>query len=372
MHLPSLKGHPHAQISAICGRDRARADEMARKYQIPQVFSDYRAMIEQGDLQALIVSVPDDLHYAITLDALAAGLHVLCEKPLASTAEQAREMYEKAETAGVKHMVLFTYRWLPQYQYLHELAAQGFLGRCYQADLHFRMDYSRGGTYSWRFDRRRANGVLGDLGSHMIDLARWCVGDIARVNAHLTTFVDRPGADGQPLDPANDSAVLMLEFANGAHGTIQLSALARGLRHDWQHQIALFGELGALEATADTRNEIYSARSSEAQMQPLPIPDQYWGNVERGKIWDVLFNNSAGVRLFIDAIIEGHQLEPTFYDGLKTQEVVDAAIESHRSGRWVTVGAEMRRSEKRHRQFAEYPSSGGCDARRVHGESLTL
>jgi len=143
MHLPSLKDHPHAQIAAICGRDRVRADEMAAKYDIPQVFTDYRAMIEQGHLQALIVAVPDDLHYAITMDALAAGLHVLCEKPLASNARQAREMYEKAEAAGVKHMVLFTYRWLPQYQYLRELTTQGYLGRCYQADLHFRMDRPR-------------------------------------------------------------------------------------------------------------------------------------------------------------------------------------------------------------------------------------
>src|SRR5215212_5970412 len=164
MHLPSLKSHPDVQLSAICGRDRARAEAMATKYGIPQVFTDYRDLIEQGNLQALIVSVPDDLHYAITIDALAAGLHVLCEKPLASNAKQAREMYEKAEMASVKHMVLYTYRWLPQYQYLHELAAQGFLGRCYQADLHFRMDYGRDGRYKWRFDRRRANGVLGDLG----------------------------------------------------------------------------------------------------------------------------------------------------------------------------------------------------------------
>ena len=342
MHLPSLQSHPHAQIAAICGRDRARAEAMAGKYGIPQVFADYRAMIEQADLQALIVSVPDDLHHAITMEALAAGLHVLCEKPLAFDVEQAREMYERAEAAGVKHTVLYTYRWLPQYQYLHDLAAQGFLGRCYQADLHFRMDYSRDGNYKWRFDRQRANGVLGDLGSHMIDLARWCVGDIARVSAHLATFVDRPGAEGQPLDPANDSAALVLEFANGAHGTIQVSAIARGMQHDWQQQIALYGELGALEATADTRTEIRSARSNETHMQPLPIPDQYWGDVEHGKIWDVLYSNPVAVRLFVDAIVEDRPLEPTFYDGWKTQAVIDAAIESHRSGRWVTVGTETR------------------------------
>lgn len=336
MHLPSLKSHPRAQLAAICGRDRARADEMARKYDIPQVFTDYQAMIEQGNLQALVVCVPDDLHHAITLSAIAAGLHVLCEKPLAANAEQAREMYGRAEAAGVKHMVLFTYRWLPQYQYLHDLASQGFIGRCYQADLHFRMDYSRGDSANWRFDRRRGNGVLGDLGSHMIDLARWCVGDIARVSAHLATFVEQRGTGGQPIDSANDSAALTLEFATGAQGTIQVSSVSRGLQSDWQQQIALFGELGALQSNADSATEIDSARASETNR--LQIPKEFWGAAEPGKPFDVFFSNSVGARAFVDAIIDDTPLEPTFYDGLKTQEVIDAALESHRTGRWVAVG----------------------------------
>ena len=82
-HLPLLTSHPRAEVAAICGRHRERADEMARKYGIPSVFTDYEAMIEQGGLQALVVATPDDTHHPIVMRALQAGLHVLCEKPLA-------------------------------------------------------------------------------------------------------------------------------------------------------------------------------------------------------------------------------------------------------------------------------------------------
>src|SRR5947207_12716253 len=99
MHLPALKSHPQAKLAAICGRHRERAEEMAKKYEIPQVFTDYQAMIEQAGLEALVVAIPDDLHYPVTLTALEAGLHVLCEKPLALTLAQAKTMYERAEAA---------------------------------------------------------------------------------------------------------------------------------------------------------------------------------------------------------------------------------------------------------------------------------
>src|SRR5437763_16585958 len=105
MYGPALQTHPRAELAAICGRNRSRAEEMAAKYSVPHVFTDYREMIAHGDLNALIVATPDDLHYEITMQALSAGLHVLCEKPLALRAAQAWEMYRKAEAARVRHMV---------------------------------------------------------------------------------------------------------------------------------------------------------------------------------------------------------------------------------------------------------------------------
>jgi predicted dehydrogenase len=93
MHLPSLKSHPGAQIAAICGRKRDRADDMARKYEIPRVFTDYREMIARANLDAVVIATPQDLHYPMTMAALDAGLHVMCEKEMALNAHQAREMY---------------------------------------------------------------------------------------------------------------------------------------------------------------------------------------------------------------------------------------------------------------------------------------
>src|SRR3989442_605834 len=117
MFGPPLQNYPRAELAAICGRNRSRAEEMAAKYGIPKVFTDYRGMIARGDLDAVIIAVPDKLHHEITLEAVGAGLHVLCAKPLAMTAQQAREMYDRAEAAHVKHMVFFTYRWMPFFRY---------------------------------------------------------------------------------------------------------------------------------------------------------------------------------------------------------------------------------------------------------------
>jgi predicted dehydrogenase len=343
MHLPSLKNHPHAELRSICSRTGDSAAKMAKKYGIPQVFTDYRAMIEQGDLDALIVAAPDELHYAITMYALDAGLHVLCEKPLALTAKEACAMYEKATAAGVKHMTYFTYRWIAPYRYLHELIDQNYLGRCFDCNVRYLGSYGRAAQYGWRFDGQRSHGILGDIGSHMIDLARWCVGDIARVSAHLATYVKRPGADGAILDPANDAAVLAVEFVNGAHGVIQVSAVAHiGDRGDEQH-IVLHGAGGTLEADYSFKSiEVRGARQAEEQLQVLPVPDALRGHVDASapflsQMFQAFGTESIGTRLFIDAIRDDRPLAPSFYDGWKTQEVLEAAVESHRTGRWITL-----------------------------------
>jgi predicted dehydrogenase len=344
IHLPALKSHPRAEIAAICGRNRDRADEMAKKYEIPLVFTDYREMIAKGDLQAIVIITPEDLHYPMTMDALDVGLHVLCEKPLALNAEQAREMYEKAEAVGVKHMVFFTHRWWPHYRYLKELVDEGYVGRCFLCHIRYLGGYGREAQYAWRFDRQRSNGILGDLGSHMIDFARWYVGDIARVSAHLTTFVERPGPESQALDPANDSAVLTVEFENGAQGVIHVSAVAYvGDRGQEQHVI-LHGQSGTLEADFTfVGAELRGARHDEEQFAPLSVPDDLWGDVDQtdfSQILDVFVKQPVGDRLFIDAILEDRPVTPSFYDGLKAQEVIDAAIESHQSGSWVSLPGE--------------------------------
>jgi UDP-N-acetylglucosamine 3-dehydrogenase len=342
-HLPNLASHPRAEITAICGRNRDRANEMAKKYAIPHVFTDYKEMIGSGKLDALVVITPDALHYPITMAALDAGLHVLCEKALALTAAQARELYEKAEAAGLKHMVMYTWRWAPPFHYMHQLIEQDYIGRCYHAHFRYEAGYGRDAAYGWQFDRQHGNGILGALGSHMIDLARWSIGDIAKVLGHLATFVERPGPDGQVLDAANDSVLVAVEFANGAQGTIHVSAVAHVGDRGQDFQVVIYGDAGSLELDFTFAGaELRGVREGEEEWHTLDVPDDLWQGVDRSRpfveqLFEVYTKQPIGDRLFIDAIIEDRPITPTFYDGWKVQQVIDAAIASNEQRSWIAV-----------------------------------
>jgi len=256
-------------------------------------------------------------------------------------------------------MVFFTNRWVPVYRYVKHLLDQGYVGRCYHLDIRYLGGYGRDGSYGWRFDGHRSNGILGDLGSHMIDLARWYVGDIARVSGHLSTFVERPGPDGQPHDPANadnnaanDAALISVQFANGAQGTILVSAVAYVGNRGIEGRVVLHGEEGTLEVEVTFQGaQVRGARHDEQQFRQLAIPEDEWGEVDQSdqadrtkpypdRLVELFAGQPVGARLFIDAIVDDRPAEPTFptvYEGLQAQVVIDAAIEAHRSGRWIEV-----------------------------------
>ncbi|MBA3943466.1 MAG: Gfo/Idh/MocA family oxidoreductase [Herpetosiphonaceae bacterium] len=343
LHLPALTSHPRAEVVALCGRNQAHAESVAQQYAIPRVFTDYRTMIEQADLQAIVVVTPDALHYPMTMDALDVGLHVLCEKPLALTASQAKAMYDKAEAVGVKHMVLFTSRWLPPYRYIRQLIDTGYLGRCYHCQLQYVGEYGRRPDYAWRFDQHQSTGILGDLGAHLIDLAHWYVGDIARVSAHLATFVDRPGPDGQLLAAANDTATVLLEFVNGAQGLIHVTAVAHVRGRGQDQHIALYGEGATMELDlVDGRINLQGSRQDEEHFHTLDVPDELWGGVDltQGfirRVNEYVVTEPVADRAFIDAIIADQPVAPNFYDGYKVQQVIDAALASHAHGCWIPV-----------------------------------
>lgn len=233
--LTILTACEEAEVAAICGRTRSRADDVAGKYRIPQVFTDYNEMIKRGRLDGIIIAAPDDLHYSMTMAALQAGLHLLCEKPMASTVTQAQQMLETAEEVGVKHMIEFTWRWMPHYQYLHRLVADGYVGRGYHHHYRFLGNQARTTEYTWQLDERRANGAVGYLGSHMVDMALWLNGDISSVSANMASFVKRTAPDGIAVSSASESALLTVKFVDGAQGMIHASTVAhiaaRGSEH---------------------------------------------------------------------------------------------------------------------------------------------
>jgi predicted dehydrogenase len=346
LHLPALQRHPQATVVAVCGRTREHTDQIAKKYNIPKVFTDYQAMIQQGGLDAIVVATPDDLHYEIAMQALDAGLHVFCEKPLALTERQAWEMYQKAEQVGVKHMVMFTYRGMPFFQYVHDLMLQNYLGRCFHCEFRYLMDFlvSEGSSkeYRWRVDPKRANGIVADLGSHMIDLARWLVGDIRRVSAQLGSFIDYPGPNGECIDPTNTLATLLIEFSNGAQGMIHASGVAHVVDRQMVQLVNLYGEEGSLEidvpyGLAGVEAILRLALKKDKSFHTLDVPDHYWGNMNRMDLYGTLCQMPFGAHAFIDAIVEDHPVTPSFYDGYKAQQVIAAALEAHKTGKWVSI-----------------------------------
>ncbi len=342
-HLPALKSHPRVDVTAVCGRNRQRAAEIAGKFAVPQVFTDYREMIERGGVDAVLVASPDDQHYAMAMAVLEAGKHLFCEKPLALNAVQAGEMVQKAQSAGVIHGVMFTFRWTPEYQYLRRLVEEGYIGRPYHCQVRYLSQWGLEPAYNWRYDRRRANGALGDLGAHAVDLARLFFGEITRVSARLDTYIQRPGPSGEPIDPSNDAAVLLLEFANGAQGTLQVSAAA----HTDQLQtidVELHGAAGSLSASLPWQSgaRLSGVPGAGQPAQDLPVPEELWCGTPPAENYmdrfaQLLCRASIGDRLFIDSILAGKLPQPNLVDGWKVQKVVDAALASNASGQWVDV-----------------------------------
>lgn len=331
MYLTSLHSHPQVELAALCGRSPARAAELAAKYHIPQVYTDYQAMYKQAGLEAVVIGSPDDLHHPMALAAFAAGLHVLCDKPLALSEQQAAEMLAAAEHSGRQHGVLFTYRWLPAFRYAHDLVQQGLVGRCYQAEFRFLLGYARRPDYHWRLDPQRANGALGDLGVHLIDMGRWLVGEIDGVQALAGAFAPHPGPDGAPMQAANDSCNLLVQFENGAHGNLHASLVTHLAERKMQLQVKLYGEGGSLELDVHYGGphngaRLLAARAGEAAFQQLEPPPAYWGPVNPSDPYGVFTQQSAGCRAFVDAILNDQPFEPNFYDGYKAQQVIEAAL----------------------------------------------
>jgi predicted dehydrogenase len=339
MHLPALASHPNAEIVALCGRDPERGQKVANDFQVPQFYTDYREMIREAGLDAIVINTPDHQHHPMVMAALDAKFHLLCEKPLALNAGHARQMLDGAQTAGVKHMTYFTWRWLPCFRQMAALVADGYTGRllsCHgRFDVHYGRKYHH---YSWRSDPRTSNGIIGDLGSHVIDLARITMGEFARVSAHVTTLMPFADDSGRARPSTSDSALLTATFENGAHGQIAVSALAHTGKHDMMLALSLQGEQGRLEASFDGETmSLRGTRSDQEELAPLPLPDRFWGNADPRNPFSIYTTLPVGTRLFMDAIIEDRPVSPSFYDGWRAQQCVDAALTAHAEGRWVSV-----------------------------------
>lgn len=343
MYLPPLTNHPDALVVAVCGRRAATTAEFARRWEIPSWYTDAEAMLDGCDLDAVVIATANDTHHELAIAALERGHHVLCEKPLALDVTQATAMSSLADRQGAITLVPFTYHYMPVNRWVKRLVDDGYVGRVLHVNIRYYTSFGFDSSYSWRFDREFAGaGIIGDLGSHWIHLARWLVGDAeTSVSTVSSTFTARdPRPDGGDYERLEDSAVMTVRYRSGAYGVLQTSSVCwEGGPFGQSHHLEVHGDQGTVYATCDwdTVQEVRGfRRGDDGASKVLPIPDEIWNGVRRDTVHntyrDVFRDTEAMTRGWITAIVEGRQIEPSFSEGLAVQRVIDAAARSAATG----------------------------------------
>jgi predicted dehydrogenase len=352
--LPYMVYPPPAvpKLVAIAGRDEEAVREAALRYGYEGYYTDWRRMIADPRVQLFDNGGPNDLHAVPCIAAAEAGKHILCEKPLARTAEEARTMLDAVRKTNVKHMVAFNYRFVPAIRQAYQLIKSGALGEIY----HFRAIYLQewimdpNFPFVWRLSKARAgSGALGDLGAHVIDLARHLVGEPRSVMGLTKTFIpERPdGAGGRAKVDVDDAFLSIVEFENGAIGTIEASRFAAGRKN---HQvIEINGAKGSIAFNLERMNEleVYWKDATPKETQGFtdvlvteayhPFWEYWWPH---GHIigWEHTFVHE--ITHLLDAIVNNKSVAPLgadFEDGYKNAVICDAIVKSSAEGRKVEI-----------------------------------
>jgi len=360
------KAHSHAMLNiahmmypppavprlvGIAGRDEQAVAEAARRYGYDGYYTDWRAMLDNDDIQLFDNGGPNDTHADPCILAAERGKHILCEKPLARTADEAQSMVEAVQKAGVKNMVAFNYRFVPAIRQIRKLVDSGLLGQIY----HFRAVYLQEWVMAhydlpmiWRLQKSVAgSGALGDLGAHIIDLGRYLVGEIKSVSGLTRTFIDeRPWDDGTmgKVD-VDDAFTALLEFDNGAIGTVEASRFAAGRKNG--QRLEINAEKASIVFNLERLNELeivwVGDEPAEAQgfrnvlvSEPFhPWWENWW---PQGHMigWEHTFVHE--ITHLLDCFVNDGDVAPIgadFVDGYRNSVICDAILESAATGRHV-------------------------------------
>jgi predicted dehydrogenase len=359
-----------ANMVAVCGRDATLVSAAADRLGWAEATTDWRALIARDDIDLIDVCTPGDSHAEIAIAALEAGKHVLCEKPLANTVEEARAMTEAAavaQTRGIRSMCGFNYRRVPAVAYMRQLIADGRLGAIRHVRAVYLQDWIVDPEFPlvWRLQRERAgSGALGDIGAHIIDLTQFVTGQrITGVSGLTETFVKRrplpngssglsasSSLDGGQLGDVtvDDAAVFVARLDGGALATYEATRFATGRKNGLRVEIN--GSLGSLVFDLERLNEL------EFYDATRPAPEQGFTRIliteadhpymaawwPPGHIIGYEHSFTHEMRDLIEAIATGCDPTPSFADGLQVQLVLDAVVRSAELGStWVDVIAPL-------------------------------
>ncbi|TMC03706.1 MAG: Gfo/Idh/MocA family oxidoreductase [Chloroflexi bacterium] len=332
------------RLVTICGRNEQAVAEAARRYGYESYATDWRALVDDDRVQLFDNGGPNDLHAEPTATAAEAGKHVVCEKPLGRTAAESHELWRRVDRTGVKHLCAFNYRFVPAIRLAREMLEAGELGEIYHFRGRYLQEWIADPSFPmvWRLDRAVAgSGALGDLGAHVIDLARYLVGDVTSVMGMTRTFVE--DRDGGHVD-VDDAVEAVVEFENGAVGTIEASRFCPGRKNGMAFEIN--GSKGSIAFELERMNELQvnlTGSTPGARAQGFrtvlvseadhPFWQHWWPH---GHIigWEHTFVHE--LHHLLSCIANDTPVGPhgaTFEDGYRTAEICDAILRSAESGR---------------------------------------
>ena len=341
--IPGFKNCEDARIVAIASGHREHAEEVAREFDIPNVESDWRALVARDDIDLISVATPVVTHCAITLAALDHGKAVLCEKPMAMNADEARRMTDLARDAGVLALIDHELRFLPGRIKMRELLHSDGIGKVRHAKLTFRSD-SRANVdrpWNWWSDKKQGGGALGAIGSHVVDGFRWVLGaEVSEVCCNLATHIrEREDESGTPREvTTDDEANLLLRFADselteGATGNASMSLVEPGKP---EHHLEIFGSRGAL--MIEESGELWQSKVGDGEWKRVGSDRGELAKGMRDSGWARGF--TAFSKRIVEALREGRATvegAATFEDGYRTQAVLDAGRRSDESGCWAKI-----------------------------------
>jgi len=318
-HAQAYSTIPSTALIAVADIVDEKARDLAQKFGVKAWYADYKEMLRQRGLQIVSICTPPWLHKQMVLEAIEAGKHVVCEKPMALSLKEADEMVEAAKRAGLKLAVDFQNRYLPQHQKAKELLDGGLIGRLFQ--VRCRVGYPildalppTAPMREWLFNPEKSGGgVLMDIGSHWIDLTRWFVGSNAKtVSALVGTF-------SEDIRSVEDNAMILCEFENGVQGLIDVSWTQRG--GFWF--VELYGLDGTMVCNGPQPIMMYTEKGSvppwvrKAWVSPRLEP------AEEPHKWLI--------REFVEAVKNGKESPVSGEDGRRAQEIITAAYESYKN-----------------------------------------
>lgn len=343
-HVPGLALCPDARLTALCDTDPQALERARRQTGVGIASTQYEDILRREDVHAVIIATPNFTHGPIAKAAAQAGKHLLCEKPIAMSYPEARQMADAARQAGVRHMTAFTYRFVPAMRYMAHLVKGGHIGQ----PCHFRVQrFQDWGTrgLGWRQVARYAGtGELGDMLSHRIDYGHLLVGSMARVCARLRRFIDVRA--GQPSD-LDDWVAVLADFSNGATGVMESSKLCtgRGEGGNSQDYCEVNGTEGTLVYYLNRPHELMVGRKGMSGLESVPVPREFlvWpGSPRDPRVGDpvTVFRYDQDFE-FIDAIRQQRPCVPSLFEGAWVQGVMDAIVTSDAEKRWVDIPSEV-------------------------------